>query len=1128
MNKSISFSFLADGTLSNNDEDDTSNKGSNRQPISSAPPIKPLTSYVSEPASNMQVLRGYAVAELQAINNSTSSTSAAASAPTRTSSSTLNHAMWAPTPSSMHIYDHPLAGELAISTASKPSVDNIFLSHSPRRAPPPQLPPLLNTSSTGGSGPGGEIRQRRTQQGGNVVLGPNPATAPSTTNYNRRSVEGFSVHSGHGHDNASITSCDDNNNGKNKKGGGGDGGSQMGDIDWEDEDYAYDVCGKKKQFWMKKKFWKYVVPPLIFSSIFIVIGVIFLTEASANSVSDLEIWRMCFFLAGLPFVWWFGTLCTATFVWVVERSMFTWKGALYFAYAVRKPLANVIRAAVALGWWALMLTVDNNTMNSSAKDAYTIILKLWACVTLFMTANLLKRLLAKILASKFHKTSHMENMMKSLRRERWLHMLLWPRDKLFHDGDDDGSGGSGGAMMMMNDGKDGVELEKQGRGASMPIALDEKQSRRKLGSALLRKSISMFRTNGRGSGGGGGPNQHGNNISSRLQAISEEDADEVCVDVELRAKRMTTTGKGGLPTMAFEDGTYFDDDTDIEGQEAVDIEAPVIRRRTSDNSTTSIHGGAPPPVSSSPSAGVVHTRSATLPARHLTVAINTAGTNHGGSDPSSDMNGHGYRSPAYSGGNRSPRLGPFAGGGMNSPPMMQSPTISPKKRGGLQPSTGSGHMPPASPLKRQISTASGQQDPTSPSVAGTVRGKGGLNKKHPSVLNISGKLDAQKLAKMEKYIRKSTLTLTFRDELNRTQKSKASVTVVEAKKMAFYLWVNVRANPESSCITVDDLRDFLPEDNEAEEAHAMLDADNDGTVTFKDCCNALMAIIEERANLAATLKDAKSVVSTLETLIGVIIHTVFLFIYLIIFEVNVMETYLGLSSLVLAFSFVFGNSIRTMFENVIFLFVVHPFDIGDTIFFEDNYHKVEEINLHFTCFNRADNARVWYPNQKLVQNSFINLNYSGNRGEPITILIDIDTPASALEKIEKALKHVVDENPKEFGGYPSVGLRQATDPLKVTLYIWFEFSHNGIDLGRCRQARTKVHLAVFDVINKLGIKYTWPEQRQSEMSKLGALPGGGGREELRETFTKDDSGSAGAAVLAAQQMLMQQNTTMDN
>jgi small-conductance mechanosensitive channel len=35
---------------------------------------------------------------------------------------------------------------------------------------------------------------------------------------------------------------------------------------------------------------------------------------------------------------------------------------------------------------------------------------------------------------------------------------------------------------------------------------------------------------------------------------------------------------------------------------------------------------------------------------------------------------------------------------------------------------------------------------------------------------------------------------------------------------------------------------------------------------------------------------------------------------------------------VVAGAFVFANSIRTIYESVVFLFVVHPFDVGDGIF----------------------------------------------------------------------------------------------------------------------------------------------------------------------------------------------------
>ena len=48
-------------------------------------------------------------------------------------------------------------------------------------------------------------------------------------------------------------------------------------------------------------------------------------------------------------------------------------------------------------------------------------------------------------------------------------------------------------------------------------------------------------------------------------------------------------------------------------------------------------------------------------------------------------------------------------------------------------------------------------------------------------------------------------------------------------------------------------------------------------------------------------------------------------------QVDLSQAWLTFSSIVLAFAFVFGNSIRNMYEAVIFLFVVHPFDVGDVL-----------------------------------------------------------------------------------------------------------------------------------------------------------------------------------------------------
>ena len=50
--------------------------------------------------------------------------------------------------------------------------------------------------------------------------------------------------------------------------------------------------------------------------------------------------------------------------------------------------------------------------------------------------------------------------------------------------------------------------------------------------------------------------------------------------------------------------------------------------------------------------------------------------------------------------------------------------------------------------------------------------------------------------------------------------------------------------------------------------------------------------------------------------------------------------WLTLSSVVLAFVFVFGNNIRNLYESVIFLFIVHPFDVGDCLLIAEAWHTV--------------------------------------------------------------------------------------------------------------------------------------------------------------------------------------------
>lgn len=88
------------------------------------------------------------------------------------------------------------------------------------------------------------------------------------------------------------------------------------------------------------------------------------------------------------------------------------------------------------------------------------------------------------------------------------------------------------------------------------------------------------------------------------------------------------------------------------------------------------------------------------------------------------------------------------------------------------------------------------------------------------------------------------------------------------------------------------------------------------------CC-----VHRERRNLARTLQDNDQVIRTLEGLVGACMHVLALFGYAWIFGADVGHLVLSLSSMGLACAFVFGNSLRTIYESVVFLFIIRPYQV---------------------------------------------------------------------------------------------------------------------------------------------------------------------------------------------------------
>ncbi|KAK9829569.1 hypothetical protein WJX72_006541 [[Myrmecia] bisecta] len=334
-----------------------------------------------------------------------------------------------------------------------------------------------------------------------------------------------------------------------------------------------------------------------------------------------------------------------------------------------------------------------------------------------------------------------------------------------------------------------------------------------------------------------------------------------------------------------------------------------------------------------------------------------------------------------------------------------------------------------------------------------------------------------KLHMVEKHIRKNKLKLTFSDQLGRAQHASNDVSSQsEAKKLAFYIFWNVKSKHDRNHVVKEDFHPFLSKDR-IDEAFETLDLDKDGKISLGDMRDSVLKIYQNRKNLALTLKDTKTVVGKLERIFGGCIHFLFVFFYLTIWGVDLSKVWFTTSSMLLSFVFVFGNSIRSVYESVVFLFVVHPFDVGDGVLVgqSQDYCVVEEIALLNTTLLRWDGARILYPNSKLNSDQLINVSRSANKGEVFKVLVDIGTPKSVFDSIDASLKDFVKGNP-DFNNV-SCNPGSPADPYKFTLSIYYELSFNSSDRGRYGGARIGIYWAIIEALAKENLQYTLPPYR---------------------------------------------------
>ncbi|MCH85678.1 mechanosensitive ion channel protein 10-like, partial [Trifolium medium] len=167
------------------------------------------------------------------------------------------------------------------------------------------------------------------------------------------------------------------------------------------------------------------------------------------------------------------------------------------------------------------------------------------------------------------------------------------------------------------------------------------------------------------------------------------------------------------------------------------------------------------------------------------------------------------------------------------------------------------------------------------------------------------------------------------------QNDKEITNEMEATTAAYYVFRNVAAS--ASCKDID----------EAELGRFLIKEEV-----------PLLKVYQERKALAHTLSGTKTAVKQLNKLVTVVLVVVTIVVWLLLMEIATTKVLVFLSSQLVLAAFMFGNTCKNIFEAIIFVFVMHPFDVGDRCVIDGIELLVEEMNILTTVFLKLNNEKV--------------------------------------------------------------------------------------------------------------------------------------------------------------------------
>jgi small-conductance mechanosensitive channel len=304
---------------------------------------------------------------------------------------------------------------------------------------------------------------------------------------------------------------------------------------------------------------------------------------------------------------------------------------------------------------------------------------------------------------------------------------------------------------------------------------------------------------------------------------------------------------------------------------------------------------------------------------------------------------------------------------------------------------------------------------------------------------------------------------------------------------------------ETQTVHAEDLKDAFESDDEAEAAFSMFDKDLNGDISMEELEAVCVEIGRERKSIMASLKDLDSVVSKLDDVFMFIVLIIAILVFVSVLATSAATVLASAGSTLLALSWLFSVTAQEFLQSIIFVFVKHPFDVGDRVSIYGNTgakglgddYFVKEIALLYTEFKKMEGHIVQAPNSYLNTLFILNQRRSGGLAEAVPIVVKFGTTLEQIEALRTRLLEFVTSEKREYQCKILTELREVFEAHQLTINVVFFYKSNWQNELLRLKRRNKFICALMVSMQELGIegpRMRYPGMKESFPMYLQNIP----------------------------------------